>query len=109
MGALNTYATQLKVFDDQDPDLAEEVVAWVAVAIGNSEAVAGSSEDLTQLRIVMMSRAHIERTKGILMEPHKITDDESFTMLTHASQRTNTKLRDVAAELVRTGTLPSRA
>jgi hypothetical protein len=30
-------------------------------------------------------------------------------MLTHASQRTNTKLRDVAAELVRTGTLLSRA
>jgi hypothetical protein len=29
-------------------------------------------------------------------------------MLTHASQRTNTKLRDVAAQLVQTGTLPSR-
>ena len=77
MGALDTYATQPKVFDDQDLDLAEEVAAWVAVAIGNSEAVAGSSEDLTQLRIVMMSRAHIERAKGMLMERHKITDDEA--------------------------------
>jgi AmiR/NasT family two-component response regulator len=43
------------------------------------------------------------------MERHKITEDEASTMLTHASQRTNTKLRDVAAELVRTGTLLSRA
>ena len=42
------------------------------------------------------------------MEQHKITKDEAFTMLTHASQRTNTKLRDVADELVRTGTLLSR-
>jgi AmiR/NasT family two-component response regulator len=54
---------------------------------------------------VMMSRASIEQAKGILMERHKIKEDEAFTVLTHASQRTNTKLRDVAAELVRTGTL----
>ena len=33
--------------------------------------------------------------------------DEAFTILTHASQQTNTKLRDVADELVRTGAVPS--
>jgi AmiR/NasT family two-component response regulator len=54
-----------------------------------------------------MSRACIEQAKGILMERHKIKEDAAFTILTHASQRTNTKLRDVAAELVRTSTLPS--
>ena len=41
------------------------------------------------------------------MERHKITEDEAFTILTHTSQRTNTKLRDIAAQLVRTGALPS--
>ena len=41
------------------------------------------------------------------MKRHKVNEDEAFTMLIHASQRTNTKLRDVAAELVRTGTLLS--
>jgi AmiR/NasT family two-component response regulator len=55
----------------------------------------------------MMSRAYIEQAKGILMERHKIKEDEAFTILTHASQRTNTKLRDVAVELVRTGAVPS--
>jgi AmiR/NasT family two-component response regulator len=55
----------------------------------------------------MLSRALIEQAKGILMERHKITEDEAFTMLTRASQQTNTKLRDVAAELVRTGALPT--
>ena len=48
----------------------------------------------------MMSRALIEQAKGILMERHKIKEDEAFTILTYTSQRTNTKLRDVAAELV---------
>jgi AmiR/NasT family two-component response regulator len=42
------------------------------------------------------------------MERHKIKEDEAFTLLTHASQRTNAKLRDVAEELVRTGALPTR-
>jgi hypothetical protein len=81
--------------------------AWVAVAVGNVEATARSSEDLTHLRTAVMSRAFIEQAKGILMERHKITEDEAFTILAHASQRTNTKLRDVAAALVRTGASPS--
>jgi GAF domain-containing protein len=107
IGALNTYASRPHVFDDHDVELAEEIAAWVAIAIGNAEAAARTSEDLSQLRTAMISRAYIEQAKGILMERHKITEDEAFTILTHASQRTNTKLRDVAAELVRTGAVPS--
>jgi GAF domain-containing protein len=107
IGALNTYARQPRVFDDSDIELAEEVAAWVAVAVGNAEASARTSQDLAELRTVMMSRAFIEQAKGMWMERHKIKEDEAFTVLTRTSQQTNTKLRDVAAELVRTGTLPS--
>jgi GAF domain-containing protein len=108
IGALNTYARQPQVFDDSDVELAEEVAAWVAVAVGNAEASARISQDLAELRTVMMSRALIEQAKGILMERHKIKEDEAFTVLTRASQQTNKKLRDLAAELVQTGTLPTR-
>jgi GAF domain-containing protein len=108
IGALNTYGGRPRVVDDSDLELAEEVAAWVAIAVGNAEAAARTSEDLTQLRTAMTSRALIEQAKGVLMERHKVTEDEAFTMLTHASQRTKKNLRDVATELVRTGTLPSR-
>jgi GAF domain-containing protein len=108
IGALDTYASQPKVFDDTDVELAQEVAAWVAIAVGNAEAAARTSDDLIQLRTVMLSRSCIEQAKGILMERHKVTEDEAFTMLAHASQRTNTKLRDVAAELVGTGALRTR-
>jgi GAF domain-containing protein len=107
IGALNTYAGRPRVVDDHDVELAEEVAGWLAIAIGNAEAAARTREDLTQLRTAMTSRAAIEQAKGILMERHKIKEDEAFTILTHASQRSNTKLRDVAADLVRTGTLPA--
>lgn len=84
------------------------LTGWVAIAVGNAEAAARTRDDLTQLRTMMTSRAFIEQAKGILMERHKLKEDEAFTILTQFSQRTNTKLRDVAAELVRTGVLPSR-
>jgi GAF domain-containing protein len=108
IGALNTYAGHPEAFGEQDVVLAEEVASWVALAVGSAEAAARSSDDLGHLRTAMMSRACIEQAKGILMERHTVTEDEAFTMLTHASQRTNTKLRDVAAELVRSGALRSR-
>jgi GAF domain-containing protein len=108
IGALNTYASRPQAFGEHDLVLAEEVAAWVAVAVGNAEAPARTSDDLNLLRTTMMSRTFIDEAKGILMERHKVNEDEAFTMLIHASQRTNTKLRDVAAELVQTGTLPSR-
>jgi GAF domain-containing protein len=107
IGALNIYAGRPRFIDDHDVELAEEVAAWVAIAIGNAEAAARTSEDLTHLRTAMKSRAVIEQAKGILMERHKIKEDEAFTILTHASQRTNMELRDVADELVRTGAVPS--
>jgi GAF domain-containing protein len=105
IGALNTYAGRPQIMDDNDVELAEEVAAWVAIAIGNAEAAARTSEDLTLLRTAMMSRALIEQAKGIVMERHKVNEAEAYTILTRASQGTNTKLQDEAAELVRTGVL----
>ena len=99
IGALNTYAGRSKAFEEQDVVLAQEVAGWVALATGSAEAAARSTDDFDHLRTATMSRAFIDQSKGILMERHKVTEDEAFTMLAHASQRTNTKLRDMAAEL----------
>jgi GAF domain-containing protein len=61
IGALNTYASQPNVFDDSDIELAQEVAAWVAVAVGNAETAARTSDDLIQLRTVMLSRANRQK------------------------------------------------
>ncbi|HWH98803.1 MAG TPA: GAF and ANTAR domain-containing protein, partial [Propionibacteriaceae bacterium] len=107
IGALDTYAGRPHAFGEADVALAEEVASWLAVAVGNAEAAARTEEDLAHMRKAMLSRAVIEQAKGILIERYKITDDQAFTILTHASQQTNVKLRDVATELVRTGELTS--
>jgi GAF domain-containing protein len=106
IGALNIYSTRAGAFRDADVSLGEEAAAFVAIAVANAEAAARATSDADNLRRAMVSRAVIEQAKGILMERYKVTAEQAFTLLTHASQRTNVKLRDVAEQLVSTGALP---
>ena len=106
IGALNTYAGRAHAFSEEDQILGEEVACWIALAIGKAEAAVRTSDELVHLRIAMRSRAVIEQAKGILMERYRITDDRAFAVLTRASQENNIKLRELADQLVRTGSLP---
>ncbi|GGM13738.1 transcriptional regulator [Nakamurella endophytica] len=106
IGAVNNYATRPEAFGDTDVEFGQEVASWVALAVGHARLGVQAGQDLAGMRAAMASRAVIEQAKGILMERNGITADEAFTVLTRASQRANTKLRDVARQLVSTGTLP---
>ena len=90
----------MALLDDSDIELAQEVAARVAVAVGNAEAAARTSDDLLQLRTVMLSRALIEQAKGILMARHSITADRAFEMLRDHSQNNGRKLVDIAQAIV---------
>ena len=105
IGALNNYATHPRAFGEVDVAVGQEVAAFVAIAVGNAEATARATSDVANMRQAMVSRATIEQAKGILMERYKITSDQAFTLLTHASQRSNVKLRDIAEELASPGVL----
>jgi GAF domain-containing protein len=105
IGALNNYARRTSAFAEADVAVGEEVAAFVAIAVANAEAAARATNDVTNMRQAMISRGAIEQAKGILMERYKITAEQAFTLLTHASQRSNVKLRDVAEELTATGVL----
>jgi AmiR/NasT family two-component response regulator len=43
---------------------------------------------------------------GILMERYKLTADQAFQALARVSMLSNTKVRDIADKLVRTGEFP---
>lgn len=105
IGALNSYARDPHAFGEEDMTLGEEVACWVAVAVSRAEASAATHQELQDMRTAMLSRATIEQAKGVLIERYRVTPDQAFVLLSHASQTTNTKLRDVADELVRTGVL----
>jgi AmiR/NasT family two-component response regulator len=55
-----------------------------------------------QLQQALRSRDVIGQAKGVLMVTAHLSADEAFQLLVRQSQRTNRKLVEVAAEVVRT-------
>ena len=53
----------------------------------------------------LLSARRIGAAIGILMSQFKITDEQAFELLRYASQHRNRKLRDIAENVVLTGTI----
>jgi GAF domain-containing protein len=100
LGALNLYSTEPQAFTSESEAMAIGYAAHVSLALSALDREAN-------LRQAMKSRELIGQAMGILMERHRITASQAFDVMVHASQRTNIKLRTIADELVRTGTLPA--
>jgi GAF domain-containing protein len=99
-GALNVYATERAAFDDSSCELAAAFASYAAVALFNLRAYSTAKSEAEAIRNAMASRAVIEQAKGHLMTVRECTAAEAFDILIGVSQRTNVKLRDVAAALV---------
>ncbi len=101
LGALNLYSAEKHAFDGDSEHIGLLFAAHAAVAMSGAQ----EQEHLTK---AMAARDLIGQAKGILMERHKLTADQAFSVLTRASQQTNTKLVDVARALTDTGELTQR-
>jgi GAF domain-containing protein len=100
LGALNMYSSEPDAFSEESEAMAVGYAAHVSLALSALDREAN-------LRRALQSRELIGQAMGILMERHRITASQAFDVMVHASQRTNVKLRAIADELVRTGSLPA--
>jgi hypothetical protein len=69
------------------------------------EAHRASEHDAAMLRVALQNSRDIGTALGILMNRYKITRDAAFDLLRTASQRNNRKVRDLALEVIETGTV----
>jgi GAF domain-containing protein len=99
IGALNLYATQPNAFPGGCLDLGLRLSAQVSSALTSKIHDDAKDRALT-------SRSEIGQAQGILMERLGLTADQAFETLSQMSQHQNRKLRDIAADLARTGELP---
>ncbi len=100
--AMNFYADQPDAFDDTAIAAASILAAHAAGLLAVGESAARSHN----LEIALGSNRRIGMAIGVLMAYHKITEEEAFRLLRLASQTLHRKLRDIAADVTRTGTLP---
>lgn len=100
-GAVNLYAKQANAYTPDDLSVAKALAAHLAVAVV-------ASEEIAHLGVAITNRTVIGQAEGILMERLQISADQAFDYLRRISQHTNTKLVQVAAQLVHTRDLPNQ-
>jgi hypothetical protein len=71
------------------------------------EALRVAREENGHLREALLSNRDIGAATGILMALRGLTQPLAFDELRRSSQQTHRKLRDVAADVLRTGVLPT--
>lgn len=101
LGALNVYGDTVGVFDEDDEEIGLLLAAHAAVAFADAQ-------EISHLNAALANRDIIGQAKGILMERHKISAHQAFTLITRASTNTNTRLIDIAEHLTTSGELAVR-
>jgi transcriptional regulator with GAF, ATPase, and Fis domain len=98
VGGLNLYAFERGAFDETAIEDGLAIAAHVAVAVVAVRRVA-------DLNLALESRTAIAAAVGILMERFNLSYERAFAVLSRISSQTNVKIRDLATELLETGTL----
>ena len=106
-GGLNVYARTDEPLDAASLAMAARFVAYAVVPVSNMYLYATAVGQTEHLRAALDSRPVIDQAKGILMERHRLSADQAFSVLARVSMETNTKVRDLAEHLVLTGELPT--
>jgi GAF domain-containing protein len=99
LGVLNLYSRSVDGIDADDREEAAAIAAHVAIAVA-------SVHEINHLTLGLDSRTVIGQATGILMGRFRLDADAAFKVLARYSSSSELKLRDVAAEIVRTGVLP---
>jgi GAF domain-containing protein len=95
LGALSIYSAKPHAFELDVVDTGYLFAAHVGVAVSQLK-------ERNSLRSAIASRTLIGQAEGILMERYGLEGDAAFNALRRVSQNRNTKLREIAAELVHT-------
>lgn len=105
-GAVNVYARKPNAFDEDSRAVATRFAGYAAAVAANMYAYEEARELAEHFERRVESRAVVERATGMLMERHGLTAAEAQQALARVARSTDTRVRDVAAGLVRTGEIP---
>jgi GAF domain-containing protein len=99
VGVMTLYAARPEAFPLDAVERAQVISDHAVIAIESARA----EDQAVNLEAALRTSRSIGMALGILMERHKMTQDAAFEKLRDASQHTNRKLYELAADLVETG------
>ncbi|MGV0738883.1 GAF and ANTAR domain-containing protein [Mycobacterium syngnathidarum] len=92
-GALNLFGFRPRVWDSEAETIGTVLAAHAAAALL-------ASKHTDQLTSALTTRDRIGQAKGIIMERYHVDDVQAFEMLRRLSQDSNTKLVDIARQVI---------
>ncbi len=101
VGALNLYAVSDHAFADDGVALAGVFARHAGAVLANAAAYSDAESTNANLLEALATRQLIGQAMGIVMASERCSSDDAFDVLRRVSQHANVKLRDIAAELVR--------
>ncbi len=99
IGAINLYGDEVRLFSEDDADVARLFACHAAAALAAVKLREG-------LQNALDTRTVIGQAQGVLIERFGVDADRAFAILRRYSQDGNVKLTDVARRLVSTLDLP---
>ncbi|WP_432876887.1 ANTAR domain-containing protein [Kribbella sp. CA-245084] len=99
VGVLGLYSIHPDAFGPDEEAIAHILARHASVAVASAR----HEHNLAQ---AVDARKLVGQAMGILMERYQLNGDQAFAVLRRYSQDTNTKLRDVALQLIDTRKLP---
>jgi GAF domain-containing protein len=105
-GAVNIYARKPHAFDEDSRLVATRFAGYAAMVATNMYAYEEARDLIEHLERRVQYRAVVEQASGILMERYQLTADQAMMALTQLARHTDTKVRQIAETLVRTGEIP---
>lgn len=99
LGALNMYSSRPNLFTGRSEQVGWLLASHAAVALASARTNQGLWEAIG-------TRQDIGEALGIVMERHKLAEQEAFDLLTKISQNNNVKIRDLAHTINTTGRIP---
>jgi GAF domain-containing protein len=100
IGALNLYSRAEDAFPESDRPLAAMFAAQASIGLVNVRTFEGLKAAVGQLEEALETRGVIGQAMGILMAREGISAEAAFELLKTGSQHSNTKLREIAAQIV---------
>lgn len=93
LGGLNMYSTGSEHIDPQAPALADLFATHAALALGRAL-------EINDLHQALRTREVIGQAVGLLMQRYGLDPDGAFGFLVRSSSHSNTKVREIARQLV---------
>jgi GAF domain-containing protein len=100
VGAIKVYSTQTDAYDERDEQVLALFAKQAAILLVNSRTLADARQLSTDLELALVRRDVIGQAKGVLIAQGATDEQAAFKMLVSASQRTQTKLHEVARQLI---------